>query len=154
MRISRNCGSTFTKRVGEMRRRTKARECALKVLYQIEMTKDDYNDSLKIFWEREPRIEEAVKEFASQLVKGVKDNIKEIDDTIGKYATNWQIDRMAVVDRNILRIATFEILYLDDIPSKVSINEAVDAAKKYGGTDSGKFVNGILDKIGKIKIKK
>lgn len=136
-----------------MRRRTKARECALKVLYQIEMTKDDYNDALRIFWEREPQIEETVKEFTGQLVKGVKDGIKEIDDTISKYAANWQINRMAVVDRNILRIATFEILYLDDIPPKVSINEAVDIAKKYGDTNSGKFVNGILDKISKMKVK-
>lgn len=135
-----------------MRRRTKARECALKVLYQIEMTKDNHNESLRRFWEREPQTEEVVKEFASQLVKGVKENIKEIDSTISKYATNWQINRMAVVDRNILRIATFEILYLDDIPPKVSINEAVDIAKKYGDTDSGKFVNGILDKINKVKV--
>jgi transcription antitermination factor NusB len=136
-----------------MRRRTKARECALKVLYQTEMTKDNYDDSLGKFWEREPQEEESVKEFAHQLIKGVKDNIKDIDEKIGKYATNWQIDRMAVVDRNILRIAAFEILYLDDIPPKVSINEAVDIAKKYGDTDSGKFVNGILDKINKTNVK-
>jgi N utilization substance protein B len=134
-----------------MRRRTQARECALKVLYQIEMTKDNYEDSLKIFWEREPQAEETIKKFAGQLVEGVTKNIKEIDTTISKYATNWQINRMAVIDRNILRIATFEILYLDDIPPKVSINEAVDIAKKYGDTDSSKFVNGILDKISKTK---
>lgn len=134
-----------------MRRRTKARECALKVLYQIEMTKDSYEDSLARFWERKQETEEVVKEFANQLVKGVKDNIKEIDEVISKYATNWQISRMAVIDRNILRMATYEILYVDDIPPKVSINEAVDIAKKYGDTDSGKFVNGILDKINKMK---
>ena len=134
-----------------MRRRTKARECALKVLYQIEMTKDNYADSLRKFWETEHEIEESVKEFTNQLVKGVRDNSKKIDETISKYATNWQIDRMAVVDRNILRIATYEILFLDEIPPKVSINEAVDIAKKYGDTDSGKFVNGILDKISKVK---
>jgi len=136
-----------------MRRRTKARECALKVLYQIEMTKDNYDDSLRKFWERESEVEKAVMEFAGQLVKGVKDNAKQIDETISKYTTNWQIGRMAVVDRNILRVATFEILYLDDIPPKVSINEAVDIAKKYGDKNSGKFVNGVLDKINKIKAK-
>ena len=134
-----------------MRRRTKARECALKVLYQIEMTKDSYSDSLRAFWERNPEAEESVKEFTGQLVKGVDDNKKDIDGAISKYATNWQIDRMAVVDRNILRIAAFEMLYLDDIPPKVSINEAIDIAKRYGDTDSGKFVNGILDKIIKVK---
>ena len=137
-----------------MRRRTKARECALKILYQTEMTRDSYEDSLRIFWAREPQIEDAVKEFANRLVKGVNEHIEEIDSTISKYATNWQISRMAVVDRNILRIATFEIFYMDDIPPKVSINEAVDIAKKYGDTDSSKFVNGILDKISKMKAKK
>lgn len=134
-----------------MRRRTKARECALKVLYQIDITNDDCNDSLRAFWAAESGTEETVKEFATQLVKSVKDNIKEIDNIISKYATNWQIERMAVIDRNILRIATFEILYLSDIPPKVSINEAVDIAKKYGDTNSGKFVNGILDKISRVK---
>ena len=134
-----------------MRKRTKARECALKVLYQIEMTKDSYSDSLRAFWERSPEAEESVKEFTGLLVKGVEDNKKDIDGVISKYATNWQIGRMAVVDRNILRIAAFEMLYLDDIPPKVSINEAIDIAKKYGDTDSGKFVNGILDKIIKVK---
>jgi N utilization substance protein B len=115
------------------------------------MTKDDFNDALRIFWERESQTEDAVKDFTTHLVKGVKENTKEIDSTISKYATNWQINRMAVVDRNILRIATFEILYINDIPPNVSINEAVDIAKKYGDTDSGKFVNGILDKISKVK---
>ena len=137
-----------------MRRRTKARECALTVLYQIDITNDDCNDSLRAFWAAESGTEETVKEFAVQLVKSVKDNIKEIDKVISKYATNWQIERMAVVDRNILRIATFEILYLSDIPPKVSINEAVDIAKKYGDTNSGKFVNGILDKINRVKKEK
>src|SRR3990167_3789654 len=125
-----------------MRKRTKAREYALKVLYQIEMTKDGYIEALKSFGEREPEGDESIKDFASLLVKGVAENMKEIDGVITKYATNWQIDRMAVVDKNILRMATFEILHLDDIPPKVSVNEAVDMAKKYGDKDSGKFVNG------------
>ncbi|MBU4488598.1 MAG: transcription antitermination factor NusB [Candidatus Omnitrophica bacterium] len=137
-----------------MRKRTKAREYALKILYQIEMTGDGYADALKFFWERESEKENSISEFAGQLVKGVVENMKEIDATITKYATNWQIDRMAVVDRNILRIAAFEILRLDDIPPKVSINEAIDIAKKYGDKDSGKFVNGILDKISKEKAKR
>jgi transcription antitermination factor NusB len=137
-----------------MRKRTKARECALKILYQIDITKDDYKNSLKGFWERKPEGEESVKEFTTQLVKGVMGNIEKIDKAISGYATNWQIDRMAVIDRNILRIATFELLYLDDIPPKVSINEAVDIAKKYGDKDSGKFVNGILDKISRMKVTK
>ncbi len=135
-----------------MRKRTKAREYALKILYQIEMTKDDSDTALVSSWGREEaECDESVKEFTGRLVRGVTGNIKDIDAKITKYATNWQIDRMAVVDRNILRMATFEILYIEDIPPKVSINEAVDIAKKYGDKDSGKFVNGILDKINKTK---
>ncbi len=135
-----------------MRKRTKAREYALKILYQIEMTKDDQDTALTSFWGREEaERDESVKEFTGQLVRGVTGNIKDIDAKITRYATNWQIDRMAVVDRNILRMATFEILYLKDIPPKVSINEAIDIAKKYGDKDSGKFVNGVLDKINKTK---
>jgi len=137
-----------------MRKRTKAREYALQILYQMEMTKDSHSDSVRAFWERESETEESVREFAGQLVKGVTENIKDIDAKIAKYATNWQINRMAVIDRNILRMATFEMLYLGDIPAKVSINEAVDIAKKYGDKDSGKFVNGVLDKISKTKAEK
>lgn len=137
-----------------MRKRTKARECALKILYQIDITKDDYKNSLKGFWEGKPKAEESVKEFTIQLVKGVAGNIEKIDKAISEYATNWHIDRMAVIDRNVLRMATFELLYLDDIPPKVSINEAIDIAKKYGDKDSGKFVNGILDKISRMKATK
>jgi len=137
-----------------MRKRTKAREYALKILYQMEMTKDGHSESVRAFWEREPETEESVREFAGQLVKGVTENIKDIDAKIAKYATNWQIGRMAVIDRNILRMATFEMLYLSDIPAKVSINEAIDMAKKYGDKDSGKFVNGVLDKINKTKAEK
>ena len=72
-----------------------------------------------------------------------------VDKTISEHATNWTLKRMAVVDRNILRFATYELLFRDDIPPKVTINEAVDIAKKFGDANSGKFVNGILDKIGK-----
>jgi transcription antitermination factor NusB len=138
-----------------MRKRTKAREYALKILYQMEMTKDDYKTAVKSFWEREEAERDgSVKEFAGQLVKGVTENMKDIDANITKYATNWQISRMAVIDRNIIRMAAFEMLYLDDMPPKVSINEAVDIAKKYGDKDSGKFVNGVLDKINKMKAQK
>ena len=73
--------------------------------------------------------------------------LEDIDKKVSGYATNWNLNRMAVVDRNVLRLGSFELLYLKDIPAKVSINEAVDLAKKYSGEDSGKFVNGILDRI-------
>lgn len=132
-----------------MRKRTKARECALKVLYQIDITKDDYNNCLQDFWRNEKDVDNSIIEFANQLVRGTTENLQKIDKVIRDYATNWNIERMAVVDRNVLRLATYELLYLEDIPPKVSINEAVDIAKKYGDRDSGKFVNGVLDRISK-----
>lgn len=135
-----------------MRKRTKAREQALQILYQIDITKDDIKTCLDDFWNnRETDADGSVKEFTEGLVLGVLEHKDEIDKTISEAAENWQLNRMATVDRNILRIATYELLYREDIPPKVSINEAIDIAKKYGDQDSGKFVNGILDKINKTK---
>lgn len=132
-----------------MRKRTKARECALQVLYQIDITKNNHGSCLDDFWQTKEPMEGSVIEFASSLVNGVMGNLDDIDKLIASYATNWNIKRMATVDRNILRLATYELLFLKEIPPKVSINEAVDIAKKFGDKDSGKFVNGILDKIAK-----
>jgi len=136
-----------------MRKRTKARECALQILYQVDITKSGYNECQKDFWrtKKDKLIDDSIVEFANMLVKGTSENLEKIDGIIGNYATNWDISRMAVVDRNIMRLATYELIFLDDIPPKVSINEAVDIAKKYGDKDSGKFVNGILDKINKVE---
>ncbi|MDD5432167.1 MAG: transcription antitermination factor NusB [Candidatus Omnitrophica bacterium] len=132
-----------------MRKRTQAREFALQVLYQVDITKDNYEVSLENFWAShlEENIEEELKQFAGELVKGVVENLVEIDKKILQFATNWRLERMAVVDRNILRMSSFELLFRDDIPPKVSINEAVELAKKYSGLEAGKFVNAILDKI-------
>lgn len=134
-----------------MRKRTKARECALQVLYQIDITKDSAENLLPTFWEGK-EIESEVKDFATMLVNGVVENMQNIDEVITKYASNWKLKRMAVIDRNVLRLATHELLYCKDIPPKVSINEAIDLAKKYGDVDSGKFVNGILDRINKEEL--
>ena len=136
-----------------MRKRTKAREYALQILYAVDITKDDPKDCVDRFWEGNEESSGEVKKFAASLVLGVYENKKEIDKMIAKYATNWQIDRMAVIDRNVLRFSTYELLYTKDIPPKVSINEAIDIAKKFGGPDSGKFVNGVLDKINKTECK-
>lgn len=131
-----------------MRKRTQSREFALQVLYQIDITGDNYDVSLDNFWQaREEAVEEEVKNFTRELIKGVIDNLEAIDKMIAKYATNWQLKRMAVVDRNIMRMSCFELMYRDDIPLKVSINEAVELAKKYSGPEASKFVNGVLDKI-------
>ena len=89
--------------------------------------------------------------YAEVLANGVSRNISEIDEKISEYATNWQLKRMAVIDRNILRIGTYELLFAPDIPPKATINEAVELAKKYGDLESSKFVNGILDKLHKTE---
>ncbi len=106
----------------------------------------------------EKRLKQA-KEMAgendqSQTTKITPELKQMIDKIISEYATNWKIQRMAVIDRNVLRFATYELLFMEDIPPKVAINEAIDIAKKYGDKDSGKFVNGILDKINKMECKK
>jgi transcription antitermination factor NusB len=132
-----------------MRKRTQAREIALKVLYEIDITREDYSASLDNFWQayQEEEIGDEVKSFTVELVKGVAENLGDIDKRISQYADNWELGRMAVVDRNILRLAGYELLFRDDIPPKVSINEAVELAKKFSDVNAGKFVNGILDKI-------
>ncbi|MDD5045335.1 MAG: transcription antitermination factor NusB [Candidatus Omnitrophica bacterium] len=131
-----------------MRKRTQAREFALQILYKIDITKDGCTESLSEFWSNaEKKTDGQMKEFTERLVKGVMGHVADIDSQISKYAQNWQLKRMAVVDRNILRLGCFELLYCEDVPPKVSINEAIDLAKKYSGLEAGKFVNGILDKI-------
>jgi N utilization substance protein B len=137
-----------------MRKRTKARECALKILYAIDIAKDDPAKTSEMFWQHNTDCDDEERAFADSLVTGVMKNIEFIDKVISSSATNWELKRMAVVDRNILRFATYELIFREDIPPKVSINEAIDIAKKYGDVDSGKFVNGILDKINKTEAKR
>ena len=132
-----------------MRKRTKARENALKVLYQSEITRRDVESVSDQYWSELGEYDDTVKNYCDLLTRGVEKNLAAIDECISKYATNWQLKRMAIIDRNIMRIAAFELNYSDDIPPKVAINEAVELAKKYGDTDSSKFVNGVLDKIHK-----
>lgn len=132
-----------------MRKRSQAREFALQVLYQMDITRDSPDVALDNFWQAhsDDPVEEGLKAFTAELVKGAAQNLEAIDKKISQYATNWQLKRMAVVDRNILRMGSFELIFRSDIPPKVSINEAVDLAKKYSGSEAGKFVNAILDKI-------
>ena len=132
-----------------MRKRTKAREYALQLLYRFDITKESSQVQLESFWEEQEEQDQEIKNFAEQLLRGVLGHLDDIDKKISDYATNWELKRMAVVDRNVLRIGSFELLYLEDIPLKVSINEAVDLAKRYSGDEAGKFVNGILDRIKK-----
>ena len=137
-----------------MRKRSVARECALKILYQIEMTGRTSDKACEAFWEQESEGEqtEDVRDFANKIVDGIYSRLTEIDGKLGEYATNWQLNRMAVIDRNVLRMGLYELKFASGIPPKVAINEAVDLAKKYGDHDSSKFVNGILDKVHKKEI--
>lgn len=135
-----------------MRLRSKAREAALCLLYQIEITKVDFDQALKSYLGNNPQKQEVVS-FLSLLLNGIMKNWETIDAVVKKHTKNWDIKRMAVIDRNILRMACFELLFLGDIPPKVSINEAIELAKRFGDIDSPRFVNGVLDKIYKTEKK-
>ena len=139
-----------------MRKRTKAREYVLQMLYQVDITRGNWQDALNSFWEssEQENISAELKSFSAELLEGVVLHMQEIDKKISKYAANWQLERMAFVDRNIMRLGCFELIFRDDIPPKVTINEAVELAKKYSGSESGKFVNAILDQINIEKEKK
>ena len=141
-----------------MRKRTRSRELALQILYQVDLRKERRDEFIADFWENQTAsddtLDDSVIEFSTTLVDGTLKNLLKIDEHITSYAENWQLSRMAVIDRNIMRMGTFELLYLEDMPPKVAINEAVELAKKYGDTESGKFVNGILDKINKKEARK
>lgn len=126
--------------------RRKARQRALQILYQLDTTYGQEEPSFEHFWATFPSKPE-VREYAERLVRGVLQYKDVIDDRIKWTAENWNLNRMALVDRNILRIATFELLFLQEVPPKVAINEAIEIAKVYGTEKSGSFINGILDQI-------
>lgn len=136
-----------------MRIRTKAREIALCILYQTEITKKDTQELFSNFLKNYPQKIEVIN-FTKLLLDGVTANSSFLDSIIKKYAKNWEIERMAIIDRNILRIAILELIFIEEIPPKVSINEAIELAKRFGDMDSPRFVNGILDKVYKQESKK
>ena len=129
--------------------RRQSRELALQALFFLDMNSElDMEEGLEAFWEtREDTIEPDVKPFFMELVEGVRGSADEIDALINQYSKNWKISRMSVVDRNIMRMATFELLKRSDIPPSVTINEAVEIGKTFGTRESGPFINGVLDKI-------
>jgi len=128
--------------------RRKARECALQLLYQLDLGGGKVKDALEIYWTTQ-EVDDDVRTFANSLVEGVIKNLPNIDEIISAYSTNWKISRMASIDKNILRLAVYELAHCPDIPVKVTINEAVEIAKSYGTEESGAFVNGILDNVAK-----
>jgi N utilization substance protein B len=129
-----------------MRGRRKAREIALQVLYGLNFENIDVQKALDLFWSNfvAPK---AAKEFAAFLVQGTCEHKDELDKLIAGCSDNWSLGRMSKVDINILRLAVFEFLYCDDIPPKVTLNEAVDLGKTFGSENSGSFINGILDAL-------
>ena len=129
-----------------LRKRTQARGYALQILYQIDMTGDPIGVVLGRFWE-DTKSRPEVRDFATQLARGTSENLVEIDALIAECSEHWEISRMPAIDRNILRYAIYELLYRDDIPRKVAINEAIELAHRFSTPDSGKFINGILDKL-------
>ena len=137
-----------------MRKRTRSRECALQLLYQLDLNCAEVDTIFEDFWKHHDGSGPEIRAYAERLVRGVTENLDEVDRIIERYAENWKIDRMAYVDRNILRLSTYELCRLEEIPVKVAINEAVELAKRYGEPDSSKFVNGILDKIAKNECQK
>ncbi len=129
-----------------MSTRHKSRELALQILYCMDMLGDEtdelFKDVSKLLLPKQ-----APSEFCRHLVKGVIDHRSELDGIIERYSSNWKIYRMSSVDRNILRLATFEMLHCENIPDKVSINEAIEISKKFGTEETGPFVNGVLDAV-------
>lgn len=128
-----------------MRSRHQARERALQILFQYDIHGKP-GLWLDEFW-KPLKDGEETKAFAERLVQGVREQKHELDGLIGRYATNWKVSRMQIVDRNILRLGTYELLWLDEVPARVTLNEAIELAREFGDEAASKFVNGILDKI-------
>jgi len=126
--------------------RRQAREAAMQILYELELGK---GEAEKVFQRaiREKELLERDSAFTKQLVFGTLDNIPALDGIISRLSREWDIQRLAIIDKNLLRMSLYEMMYLPEIPLNVSINEAVELAKAYGGNDSPKFINGILGKV-------
>lgn len=129
-----------------MGKRRRAREVALSVLYQLEFRPEKSEEVMDTFW-ADHRSPPGVGTYARELVEGILAHREEIDNLIARYTEHWHFSRIALVERNILRVATYEFIFRKEIPEKVVLNEAIEIAKQYGSEDSGRFVNGILDKI-------
>jgi N utilization substance protein B len=130
--------------------RRKAREIALQMLYQMEVNPGEPEAALELFW-KGLSASQQVKEFVNRIVEGVHVRQEEIDQLLAKHSEHWRLNRMDRVDKSILRMGVFEIMFCEDIPVKVAMNEAVDLGKKFGAAESGAFINGILDKISRVE---
>lgn len=131
-----------------MGKRRKARECALQVLFQLEFNAPETGEVVRRYWEYQ-KADEDVKEYGTWLVEGIRAEREEVDRTIQDASVNWRIARMAVVDRNIIRIAVYEMLRGRTLVPAIIINEAIEIAKKYSGEEAAVFINGVLDAVRK-----
>lgn len=129
-----------------MKKRSRGRELALQLLYQLDQRGADTLELAEEFLRDEEQDRES-RAFALRLFQGTHDETEKLDGIIRAVAQNWEIKRMAVIDRNVLRLATYELLHCKDVPPKVAINEAIELGKRYSTSNSGAFINGILDKI-------
>ncbi|MEW6733742.1 MAG: transcription antitermination factor NusB [Acidobacteriota bacterium] len=129
--------------------RRKARECALQMLFQYDIARPDMDELVKTYWEEmnEAASRPDVSDFAIKLVKGTIEHLDEIDERIRRRTEHWRISRMAVVDRNLLRLAVYEFLYESETPKTVVINEALEIARRFSTYEATQFINGILDGI-------
>lgn len=123
-----------------------ARERALQFLYQHDVT-GAFGDATISRFQESFHNDERLPNYFHQLVYGIKSHLAELDAYIARFSEHWRLERMAFIDRNILRLAIFELLHSPQVPPKVAINEAIELAKKFGGEESGAFVNGILDRV-------
>jgi N utilization substance protein B len=126
--------------------RRKAREVAFKVLFQVDQVEADPHKAFRYLMHDE-QLAEKDRDFSWELVEGSLSHIEEIDEKISRFAKDWTLERMSAVDKNVMRIAVFEILFTEDSQSVVAIDEAIEISKRYGEENSGSFVNAILDKI-------
>jgi transcription antitermination protein NusB len=116
------------------------------MLYQMDMTNVSIDKVINQYWQNKQRTDDVVA-FANEIAKGTYEHLSEIDRIISSYSENWKLSEMPVVDRNIIRFAVYEIMFMDDIPPAATIDEAVDLANRFSTPNSGKFINGVLDKI-------
>ncbi len=129
--------------------RRKGRECALHLLFQADFSPLDPREAHELYWKIHPSKDDQVRTYADFLFTGTQEHRSEIDKLIQQFSEHWRIERMAAVDRNILRIAVFEFLYETETPTTVVINEALEIARKFSTEESTQFINGILDAINK-----
>ena len=135
-----------------MGQRHKAREHALQGLYMYEVSKSAVENIIEFEW-LDGEISGEAEKFAVELIQGVITQIEKIDAIITSYSKNWKFERISIIDKSILRLAIYEILFIKDIPAIVTINECIDLGKTFGGENSGQFINGILDAVKKHELK-